>query len=64
MVSAVYEPKEVTVAGRKEDLDKIDQVTLKDYDISGKNDKIEDSVSIAQNIAEQLPDGSNGGISC
>ena len=57
MVSAVYEPKEVTVAGRKEDLDKIDQVTLKDYDISGKNDKIEDSVSIAQNIAEQLPDG-------
>ena len=57
VVSAVYEPKEVTVAGRKEDLDKIDQVTLKDYDISGKNDKIEDSVSIAQNIAEQLPDG-------
>lgn len=43
--------------GRKEDLDKIDQVTLKDYDISGKNDNIEDSVSIAQNIAEQLPDG-------
>lgn len=57
VVSAVYEPKKVTVAGRKEDLDKIDQVTLKDYDISGKNDKIEDSVSIAQNIAEQLPDG-------
>ena len=57
MVSAVYEPKEVTVAGRREDLDKIDQVTLKDYDISGKNEKIEDSVSIVQNIAEQLPDG-------
>ena len=57
MVSAAYEPKEVTVAGRKEDLDKISQVTLKDYDISGKNSKVEDSISIVQNLAEQLPDG-------
>ena len=57
MVSAAYEPKEVTVAGRKENLDKISQVTLKDYDISGKNSKVEDSISIVQNLAEQLPDG-------
>ena len=41
----------------KEDLDKISQVTLKDYDISGKNSKVEDSISIVQNLAEQLPDG-------
>ena len=47
----------MTVAGRKEDLDKISQVTLKDYDISGKNSKVEDSISIVQNLAEQLPDG-------
>lgn len=57
MVSAVYEPKQVTVAGRKEDLAKIDAVSLKDYDITGQNTKIEDSISIIQNLAEELPDG-------
>lgn len=57
MVSADYEPKEVTVAGRKEDLDKIDAVTLKDYDITGANSSIEDSILIMENLAEELPDG-------
>ncbi|MGN0204477.1 MAG: YbbR-like domain-containing protein [Coprococcus sp.] len=57
MVSAVYEPKEVIVAGRREDLAKIDAITLRDYDISGMTGKIEDSLSISQNLAEALPDG-------
>ena len=57
LVSAVYEPKEVTVAGRKADLAKIDSIILKDYDISNKSGKIEDSISITQNLAEELPDG-------
>ncbi len=57
MVSADYEPKEVTVAGRKEDLNKIDAVTLKDYDVTGASGAIEDSISIEENLAEELPDG-------
>lgn len=57
MVSAVYEPKEVTVAGRKADLAEINKVVLADYDVSGQNEGIEDSISILQNLAEELPDG-------
>ena len=30
---------------------------MKDYDISNKSGKIEDSISITQNLAEELPDG-------
>jgi len=55
-VSTDYEPKEVTIAGPDSELAQVDQITIGSYDISGKNGKIESSISIAKNMEESLPE--------
>lgn len=56
VISTQYEPQEVTIAGPDDELDKVDSITLKDYDISGKTDKVEDSIVIMDDLSTSLPE--------
>ena len=57
LLSFEYQPKEVTIAGPSRQLDKISELILSDYDISDAQGKIEESLVIADNLSEKLPDG-------
>ncbi|MCR4672507.1 MAG: hypothetical protein K5637_04655 [Lachnospiraceae bacterium] len=52
-----YEPKEITIAGASSSLYSIRSLSLADYDISGAEESIEDTLVIADSLSEALPDG-------
>lgn len=49
-----YEPKTVTVAAAKENLDKVTEVTLEPLDVTGQSENIEKTITIDTSV---LPDG-------
>ena len=55
VVSEEYEPKEVTIAGPEEALEKIDSIKLDDIDISGRNKSIEENITTE--LTSALPEG-------
>ncbi len=56
LISVAFEPKQVTIAGTEETLAQVDEIKLKDYDLTGQNDNIETTLQVASNLAEELPD--------
>lgn len=57
LISSEYQPKEVAVAGPDRQLDKVTQVVLDSYDISESQGRVEESLTIADNLKEKLPSG-------
>lgn len=57
LVSSVYEPKEVTLAGTSDALAQIDEVVMSPYDITDKTEDVEISLPIASSLEEAMPDG-------
>ncbi len=57
MISSDYEPKQLTLAGPADQLAKVDEIVLEDYDISEASEAIEDSISVIDRMTESLPAG-------
>lgn len=57
LVSAVYEPKEITLAGTAEALSEIDELVMTDYDLTDQTADVEVSLPIASSLEEALPEG-------
>ncbi len=57
LVSAAFEPKEAELAGDSQALAQIDVLNLTNYDLSGKNASLEDSMAISGLVADSLPEG-------
>lgn len=57
LISAVYEPKEVTLAGTAEALSQIDEVVMTAYDLTDETDNVEVSLPIASSLEDALPEG-------
>lgn len=57
LVSFVYEPKEITLAGTSDALAEIDEVVMSDFDITDKTEDVEISLPITTSLDEPLPDG-------
>lgn len=57
LVSAVYEPKEITLAGTADALSEIDELVMTNYDLTDQTEDVEISLPIASSLEEALPDG-------
>lgn len=56
LISYEYEPKEITLAGTADSLEEVDEIILEDYDLSGAQESIEDSVAVTSRMTQELPD--------
>ena len=57
VISSEYEPKKIVIAGPDKALKEIDSIKLSDYDITGGKGKLQESISVMDQLEDSLPRG-------